>query len=154
MIVLYKLILENLQYPQYYPADKYPELFPPREKLQYRWQRTYDILREHVPLDRPMAVVTDVHDQTANYSTATQLLGADDHRESIVLTTFGEFLALTDTYRFFTTIVIGEGLTKRYGDTLITPQWNYTWSYDRAMLQAVAELPYLKTQAEFFQAAP
>ncbi len=150
VIVLYKLILENLHYPQYYPAEKYPELFPPQEKLAYRWQRTYDILREHIPLDRPMAIVTDACDQTAGYSTATKMLGADDGRESIVITTFKDFLALAETYRFFTTIIIGDGITTRYGDTLITPQWNYKWRYTREMLQDIAGLPYLKDQSDFF----
>lgn len=154
VIVLYKLILENLNYPQYYPEEKYPELFPPQEKLAYRWQRTYDILREYVPLDRPMAVVTDICDQTAVYSTKTQMLGADNGRENILITTFKEFLALAPTYRFFTTIIIGDEITQRHGDTLITPQWQYKWRFKREMLQDVAGLPYLKEPGAFFGAAP
>lgn len=149
-IVLYKLILENLYYPEYYPQDQYPELFPPQEKIAYRWQRTFDILREHIPLERPMAVVTDVHDQTANYSTTTKMLGSDNRKESIVLTTFGDFLALSDTYRFFTTIIIGDAITKRYDDILITPQWNYKWHYQKEMMKDIIDLPYLKEQKDFF----
>lgn len=150
VIVLYKLILENLNYPRYYPEEKYPELFPPKEKMIYRWQRTYDILKEHIPPERPMAIVTDACDQTSNYSTATQMLGSDDRKESIVIAPFEDFLALTNTFRFFTTVIIGEAITKRYGDTLITPQWNYKWEYDKEMMKDIVGLPYLKEQKEFF----
>ncbi len=150
VIVLYKLILENLNYPQYYPEDKYPELFPPKEKIMYRWQRTFEILSEHIVPDTPMAVVTDAHDQTSNYSTTTEMLGSDDGKEKIVITSFKDFIALSNTFRFFTTVFIGETITKRFGDILITPQWNYKWTYTKDMMKDITGLPYLKEQKEFF----
>jgi precorrin-3B methylase len=150
VIVLYKLILENLNYPQYYPEEKYPELFPPKEKMLYRWQRTYDILREHIPAERLMAIVTDAHDQTSNYSTATKMLGSDDGREKILIAPFKDFLSLTDTFRFFTTIIIGDATTRRFDDILVTSQWNYKWTYSREMMKDIDGLPYLKEQKDFF----
>ncbi len=150
VIVLYKLILENLNYPQYYPEEKYPELFPPKEKMLYRWQRTYEILREYISPKTPMAVVTDVNDQTSNYSTATEMLGSDDGREKIVIAPFDDFLALTDTFRFFTTVIIGDATTKQFGNVLITPQWNYKWTYHKEMMADIDGLSYLKAQKDFF----
>lgn len=149
-IVLYKLIFENLNYPQYYPQEKYPELFPPQEKMLYRWQRTNEILSEHIVPDTPMAVVTDAHDQTANYSSVTKMLGSEDGQEKLVITPFKDFLSLTSTFRFFTTVIIGETITKQYCDILITPQWNYKWSFQQEMMRDITQLPYLKTQQEFF----
>jgi precorrin-3B methylase len=145
VIVLYKLILENL----YYPPDRYPELYPPAEKTRYRWERACAILSEHIPPERPMAIVTDACDQTSHYSSATRMLGSDDHKESIVIVPFQEFLARSGAYRFFTTVIIGDATTKRYGDILVTPQWNYKWTYAKEMMNDLAGLPYLKEQEEF-----
>ena len=150
VIVLHKLILENLNYPRYYPPDKYPELFPPREKTIYRWQRTYDILREHIPPERLLAIVTDACDQTAHYSTTPELLGSDDRKERIVIAAFQDFLALAHTFRFFTTVIIGDAITQRCGERVITPQWHYQWKYDREMMNDLAGLPYMKEQNAFF----
>jgi precorrin-3B C17-methyltransferase len=150
VIVLYKLILENLYYPEYYPPDKYPELFPPAEKTRHRWERTCAILSERIPPERPMAIVTDACDQTSHYSAATEMLGSDDHKESIVIAPFREFLERSGTYRFFTTVIIGDATTRRFGDVLITPQWNYKWTYAKEMMNDVVGLPYLKEQEEFF----
>ena len=150
-IVLHKLILENSQYPEYYPPDRYPELYPPLEKTRFRLQRTFDILKEHVLPECPMAIVTDVCDQTSRFSTAMKGLGADDHRERIVVTTFREFLERADSFRFFTTVIIGDATTRRDGDVLFTPQWNYQWTYEKDMMNDIADLHYLKAQAEFFQ---
>mgnify|MGYP006281225467 CR=1 FL=1 len=150
-IVLYKLILENCAYPHFYPKEKYADLYPPEEKTRFRQRRTFEILSEHIPLDRPMAVVTDVHDQTSNYSSTTSMLGGDDGREQIVVTTFGRFLECAPDFRFFTTVVLGEAITKRCGDALVAPQWNYHWQYRPDMIDEVRAIPCVKTQNEFFE---
>jgi precorrin-3B C17-methyltransferase len=150
VIVLYKLILENLAYPHFYPKEKYPQLYPPKEKTMFRLRRTFKILHEHIPLDRPMAIVTDVHDQTSSYSSTTLLLGGEGGKESITLTTFKEFLEKSSEYRFFTTIIIGDASTQVYNDRMVTPQWNYKWKYAANMLKDIEMLPYLKEQATFF----
>ena len=150
-IVLYKLILENLNYPQYYPKEKYPELFPPKEKMRYRWQRTYDILSAYITPETPMAVVTDVNDQTSHYSSKTDMLGSNDGKEEFLITSFNNFLTLTNTFRFFTTIIIGDATTKRLGDHLVSPQWHYKWQYTKEMIKDIEGLPYLKEQKKFFK---
>jgi precorrin-3B C17-methyltransferase len=150
-IVLYKMILENLQYPEYYPRERYPELFPPAEKMAFRWRRTYEILAEHVAPDTPMAVVTDACDQTSNYSSATAMLGSEDGRERLVLAPFRDFLTLTDLFRFFTTVIIGDATTRRMGEALVTPQWHYKWKYSPEMRTGIEDLPYLKEAGAFFR---
>ncbi|MBD3167601.1 hypothetical protein GF324_13455, partial [bacterium] len=150
-LVLYKLILENMAYPEFYPPDQHPELSTPAKTTRFRLQRTFDILREHIPPERPMAIVTDVCDQTARFSTTMKMLGADDRHESIVFAPFGEFLKRSDSFRFFTTVIIGDATTRRHGDALITSQWNYTWKYSRDLMNDIADLPYLKEQKEFFE---
>ncbi|MBD3290973.1 hypothetical protein GF337_19355, partial [candidate division KSB1 bacterium] len=150
VIVLYKLILENLGYPDFYPKEKYPELFPPQEKTKYRLERTYNILKEHISLNTPMAIVTDVCDQTSNYSSATAMLGCEGGKERIVITSFKDFLKEASGYRFFTTIIIGDALTQQYDNKLVNPQWNYRWKYRQDMMEDVKDLPYLKDQTTFF----
>jgi hypothetical protein len=81
------------------------------------------------------------------------MLGSDDRKESIVIAPFKDFLALSDTFRFFTTVVIGEAITKKYGDILITPQWNYKWTYHKDMMRDIEGLPYLKEQKDFFESS-
>ncbi|UYO99184.1 SAM-dependent methyltransferase [Oceanotoga sp. DSM 15011] len=150
VIVLYKLILENLKYPQYYPKDRYPDLFPPKEKTFYRLKRTYDILSKYIPEERVMAIVTDVNDQTSNYSKVTDMLGSKNSKENILITNFGNFLNHVNEYRFFTSIIIGDENTKFYNDVIYTPQWNYKWSYDERMLDDIKDLDYLKEYSDFF----
>lgn len=150
-IVLYKLILENVAYPHLYPKDTYPELYPPKEKTWFRLERTFDILKEHIPSERPMAVVTDVHGQTSHYSAKTELLGNDNGNESIVVATLADFMNQAKGFRFFTTVIIGEEMTRQYGNLLVAPQVNYHWEYDPAMIDAVADLPWLAPQASYFK---
>lgn len=150
VIVLFKLILENCKYPQYYPKEEYPELYPPVEMTRYRLQRTFELLAEYISFDRPMAIVTDVHDQTSNYSKTTELLGSDDGKEEIILTTFGQFMNYSDHYRFFTSIIIGDENTVLFDNVMYTPQWHDRWEYKEEMVERVKELPYLKSQETFF----
>lgn len=150
VIVLFKLILENCKYPQYYPQDEYPELYPPEEKTKYRLQRTYDLLKEYIPGDRPIAIVTDVCDQTSNYSKTTDFLGSDNGKEEIIITTFDQFLNCSDSFRFFTSVVIGDENTVLFDKVMYTPQWHNRWVYKKEMIERVKELPYLKSQEAFF----
>ena len=150
-VVLYKLILENTACPQLYPKDEYPELYPPMEKTWFRLERTFDILQEYVPLDRPMAVVTDVHEQTSRYSVSPELLGSDTGKESIVISTLADFMKQAKAFRFFTTVILGEEMTRQYGDLLVSPQANYRWEYDPAMIAEIHTMPCLKTQNQFFE---
>jgi precorrin-3B C17-methyltransferase len=150
VIVLYKLILENLAYPEFYPADMYPSLYPPDVKTKYRLQRTYEILGESIPPDRPMAIVTDVHNQTSNYSSSIALLGSDSGNESITISKFGDFLEKAPEFRFFTTIIIGDSNTQVYNNRMVNPQSNYKWKYKTEMLIGIGAIPYLKDQNAFF----
>jgi precorrin-3B C17-methyltransferase len=152
VIILFKLILENLAYPNFYPPEKYPELYPPGEKTKYRLQRTYDILREHIPDDRVMIIVTDAFDQTLEYSSRINLLGSESGKESIEITNFGEFVNKSDSYRFFTTVIIGDSTTKVINYKIVlTPHWNYRWTYSTEMLDKVNNLDYLISQDTFFR---
>lgn len=150
VIVLFKLILENSKYPQYYPKEEYPELYPPIEKTKYRLQRTYDLLKEYIDGDRPMAIVTDVYDQTSNYSKTTDFLGSDDGKEEVILTTFDQFMNYSDRFRFFTSIIIGDKNTVQFNKVMYTPQWHDRWEYKKEMVNRVKELAYLKNQEVFF----
>ncbi len=151
VIVLYKLILENLAYPNFYPKEKYPELYPPEEKTKYRLQRTYDILSEFIPDDRVMIIVTDAFDQTSVYSKRIDLLGNENGKESVEVTNFGEFLNKADNYRFFTMVIIGDATTRVIDEKMVlSPQWNYKWTYSTEMLDQVKDLKYLKRQDVFF----
>lgn len=150
VIVLFKLILENIAYPQYYPKEKYPDLYPPEEQTRYRLQRTYDILKEHIPPDRTMIIVTDAYDQTSNYSTNINMLGSKDGKEVIEISQFGKFLEKSSDFRFLTTVIIGDSMTKTVNTRVLTPQWNYKWNYSNRMLNEVTNLSYLKTKDSFF----
>lgn len=148
--VLFKLILENIAYPEYYPEEKYPELYPPKEKTKYRLQRTYDILKEHIPENRAMIIITDAYDQTSQYSSSVDMLGAKDGKESIEICQFGDFLKKSESFRFFTTVIIGDANTRVLADgTIYTPQWNYKWTYSVEMLDRIKDLDYLKERELF-----
>lgn len=144
VIVLFKLILENIAYPQYYPKDKYPELYPPDVKTKERLNIVFDILKEYIPLDRPMAVVTDAFNQTSNYSNKSSMIGSDSGDEEIIITTFGDFINLTNSFRFFTSIIIGDENTIAFDNLLYTPQWHYKWEYKKEMLENISDIKYLK----------
>ena len=150
-IVLYKLILEAAGSPAFYPPARYPELHPPLVRTRERLERAYAILAEHIAPTTPMAIITDVYDQSSNYSGRSPLLGSDTGQEEIVLTTFDQFLRYSDRYRFLTTVIIGEEMTRVWRDKIYTAQWNRRWAYDERMLQRVAPLEYLVKAIEFFK---
>lgn len=150
VIVLYKLILESANCPEFYPEEKYPELYPPMVRTKERLEKTYEILSEHIAPSTPMAIITDVYDQSSNYSEKIPFLGSDDGKEEIIVTTFDQFLNYSDRYRFLTTVIIGEEMTKIWKNKIYTPQWNYHWSYRTDMLDDIAQLQYLKTSDQFF----
>jgi precorrin-3B methylase len=149
-IVLYKLILESAGSPACYPPDRYPELYPPLVRTKERLERAYEILAEHIAPATPMAIITDVYDQSSNYSGRSPLLGSDTGREEIILTTFDKFLEYSDHYRFLTTVIIGEEMTRVWRDRIYTAPWNRRWAYDDRVLQRVAQLEYLVKVKEFF----
>jgi hypothetical protein len=142
-IVLYKLILESAGRPEFYPEDRYPELYPPLVRTRQRLERAYQILSEYIGPATPMAIITDVYDQSSNYSGRSPLLGSDTGKEEIILTTFDQFLSYSDRYRFLTTVIIGEEMTRGWRDKIYTSHWNSRWTYNDQMLQRVAHLPYL-----------
>jgi len=151
VIVLYKLILESASCPEFYPKEKFPELFPPLLRTRERLERAYEILSEHIGPATPMAIITDVYDQSSNYSHRPPLLGSDTGKEEIIVTTFDKFLDSSDRYRFLTTVMIGEKMTRVWRSKMYTCQWNYHWTYDSQMLQRVAHLAYLVKGGEFLQ---
>jgi precorrin-3B C17-methyltransferase len=142
-IILYKLILEATGSPAFYPPDRYPELYPPQARTRERLERAYAVLAEHIAPATPMAIITDVYDQSSNYSGRSPLLGTDTGQEEIILTTVDKFLDYSDHYRFLTTVIIGEEMTRVWRDRLYTAPWQRRWVYDEAMLQRVAMLEYL-----------
>ncbi|MEJ5198081.1 MAG: SAM-dependent methyltransferase [Anaerolineae bacterium] len=150
-IVLYKLILESAGNPAFYPPERYPELHPPLERTRERLERAYAILAEQIAAATPMAIITDVYDQSSNYSSRSPLLGTETGQEEIILTTFDQFLRYSDRYRFLTTVIIGEEMTRLWRDKMYTAQWNRRWAYDDQMEQRVAPLEYLVKAKEFFQ---
>jgi precorrin-3B C17-methyltransferase len=150
-IVLYKLILESAGSPAFYPPDRYPELHPPLVRTKERLERAYALLSEHIAPATPMAIITDVYDQSSNYSGRSPLLGSDSGQEEIILTTFDQFLRYSDRYRFLTTVIIGEEMTRVWRDKMYTAQWNRRWAYDDRVLQRVAQLEYLVKAKEFFR---
>jgi precorrin-3B C17-methyltransferase len=150
VIVLYKVILESANCPEFYPEEKYPELYPPLVRTRERLERTYEILSEHIKALTPVAIITDVYDQSSNYSEKIPLLGSDTGKEEIVVTTFDQFLNYSDRYRFLTTIIIGEETTKMWNNRIYTPQWNYHWTYNDQLLEQVAHLDYLVKADELF----
>jgi len=150
-IVLYKLILEAAGCPAAYPPDRYPELHPPLERTRERLERAYAILAEHIAPATPLAIITDVYDQSSNYSGRSPLLGSDTGREEIILTTFDKFLDYRDHYRFLTTVIIGEEMTRVWRDRIYTAPWNRRWAYDGQILQRVAGLEYLVQAEQFFK---
>jgi len=150
-IILYKLILEAAGSPGAYPPDRYPELHPPLERTRERLERAYAILAEHIAPATPLVIITDVYDQSSNYSGRSPLLGSDTGREEIILTTFDRFLEHRDYYRFLTTVIIGEEMTRVWRDKVYTAPWNRRWAYDGQMLQRVAGLEYLVQAEQFFK---
>ena len=150
VIVLYKLILESAGSPDFYPPERYPELYPPLVRTRERLERAYEILSEHIAPATPMAIITDVYDQSSNYSSRSPLLGSDTGKEDIILTTFDQFLDHSDRYRFLTTVIIGEEMTRVWHNKMYTSQWNRRWTYDGQMLQRVAHLEYLVKASAFF----
>ena len=153
VIVLYKLILESAGSPELYPQERYPELYPPLVRTRERLERAYQILSEHIAPATPMAIITDVYGQSSNYSGRSPLLGSDTGKEEIVLTTFDQFLNYSDHYRFLTTVIIGEEMTRVWRDKIYTAPWNRRWTYDDQMLQRVAHLEYLVKAGAFFAKA-
>lgn len=151
VIVLYKLILESAGSPESYPEDKYPELCPPLVRTKERLERAYAILSEHIEPATPMVIVTDVYDQSSNYSGRAPLLGSDTGKEEIIVTTFDKFLHYGNRYRFLTTVIIGEEMTRVWRDKVYTSQWNRRWTFNSQMLQRVAHLEYLVKASGFLQ---
>jgi precorrin-3B C17-methyltransferase len=148
-IVLYKLILESAGSPELYPPDRYPELYPPLVRTKERLERAYAILSEHIAPATPMAIITDVCDQSANYSGRPPLLGSDTGKEESILTTFDQFLNHSDRYRFLTTVIIGEEMTQAKRGKMYTSQWNRRWTFDAQMVEQIAHLDYLVEGAVF-----
>jgi precorrin-3B methylase len=120
-------------------------------RTKERLARAYAILSEHIAPATPMAIITDVYDQSSNYSGRSPLLGSDSGQEEIILTTFDQFLRYSDRYRFLTTVIIGEEMTRVWRDKMYTAQWNRRWAYDDRVLQRVAQLEYLVKAKEFFR---
>lgn len=149
-IVLYKLILESAGSPAFYPPDRYPELHPPLVRTRERLERAYTILSEHIGPATPLAIITDVYDQSSNYSGRSPLLGSDTGQEEIILTTFDQFLNHSDRFRFMTTVIIGEEMTRVWRDKMYTAQWNHRWTYDDQMLHRVGQLDYLVNVGALF----
>lgn len=143
-IVLYKVIIESYTSPEFYPQDKYPELYPPQECTKIRLGRTYEILSEYINPATPMAIITDMYNQTSNHRKTENMLGAESGQEEIIITEFVNFLKYMDYYRFLTTIIIGDDTTKMWNNFIYTPQWNYHWIFDSRMLDRVQKIPYLK----------
>lgn len=150
VIVLYKLILESANCPEFYPPHKYPELYPPLERTAERLEKANAILSRYVQSSTPMAIVTDVCNQSSHYSEKIPLLGSDDGKEEIIVTTFSEFLSYKEHYRFLSTVIIGDEITCSWQNKLYTPQWNYHWTYNPQMIEQVASLDYLRKLDDFF----
>ena len=110
-IVLYKLILEAVGSPAFYPPDRYPELRPPQARTRERLERAYALLAEHIAPATPMAIITDVYNQSSNQRTLAPARFGHG-QEEIILTTFDKFLDYSDHYRFLTTVIIGEEMTQ------------------------------------------
>jgi precorrin-3B C17-methyltransferase len=149
-IVLYKVIVESHSFPEFYPQEKYPELNPPEKCTEFRLKETHTILSKYIAQETPMAIITDVYNQTSSHKTNEKMIGSQNGREEIILTTFSNFLNFSSNYRFFTTIIIGDETTKQNMNYIYTPQWNYRWVYSQKMTGLIKDIPYLKKLPDFF----
>lgn len=143
-LVLYKVLLESANAPEYYPEEKYPELFPPLKRNDERLNKTYEILSNYIAPKTPMAIITDVYNQVSVHKEYIPLLGSDTGSELIDITTFDQFLEKKKDYRFFTSIIIGEEITKVWNNYLYTPQWSYNWKYTSSLVSKVKDIDTVK----------
>ncbi len=141
--VLYKVLLESVNTPEYFPEEKYPHLSPPLVRNNERLLKSFEILSHHIDNDTPMAIVTDVYSQTSHYSNPDNLLGSDFKSEEVIVTKFGDFLKYKDKYRFFTTVIIGEEITQKSNNYIYTPQWSYNWEYKREYIEKIKNIDVL-----------
>ena len=149
VIVLYKVIVESYDSPEFYPAEKYPELSPPDKCTKERLNKSYKILSEHISPDTPMAIIINTYDQTSYHHVGDNMLGSDDRKEKVILTEFRNFVKYSGEYRYLTTIIIGDNTTVVFDKYMYTPQWNYHWTYCPIMLEKVSNLPYLTSLKDF-----
>jgi precorrin-3B C17-methyltransferase len=143
-LVLYKVLLESANAPEYYPEEKYPALYPPLIRTEERLNKTYEILSNYIGPKTPMAIITDVYNQVSVHKEYIPLLGSDTGTEVIDITTFDQFLEKKGSYRFFTSIIIGEDITKVWNNHMYTPQWNYNWTYTSSLISKVKDINTVK----------
>ncbi|KYK33312.1 MAG: precorrin-3B C(17)-methyltransferase [Theionarchaea archaeon] len=105
VIVFYLPKHEALLYPQFYPEEKYPELYPVKVRCVERLENAFCILQKTRSPDTPLGILRISQEQ------------------EVILTTLNNYSHVFEDILPYSTVVVGNSMSKIAGKYFVTSVW-------------------------------